>query len=134
MHSSCLTNLNLVLSTRKTLKATVQELGLPADGDVIDEMFKEADTAKTGAITFPMFLSMMSSRMMQVDTEENLKGAFKVFDPELTGYIDADTLKATLTKLGEPLTASEWDELASACVSGGKVDYMLFVNTLFSKK
>jgi Ca2+-binding EF-hand superfamily protein len=41
----------------------------------------------------------MSSRMMQVDTEENLKGAFKVFDPELTGFIDADQLKATLTKL-----------------------------------
>eukprot|EP00019_Armaparvus_languidus_P009313 CAMPEP_0168591210 /NCGR_PEP_ID=MMETSP0420-20121227/7004_1 /TAXON_ID=498008 /ORGANISM="Pessonella sp." /LENGTH=159 /DNA_ID=CAMNT_0008626969 /DNA_START=60 /DNA_END=539 /DNA_ORIENTATION=+ len=116
---------------KKTLKASVNELGVDAD---VDEMFKEADSGKTGAITFPMFLSMMSSRMMQVDSEDNLKGAFKVFDPELAGFIDAGLLKKQLTTLGEPLNGNEWEEFAAACVNGGQVDYQLFVNTVYSSK
>jgi Ca2+-binding EF-hand superfamily protein len=81
-----------------------------------------------------MFLSMMSSRIMQVDSEDNLSGAFKVFDPELSGYIDPSKLRTALTTLGEPLNNAEWDEFASACVKDNQVDYQMFVNTLFSKK
>merc|ERR1712000_748257 len=103
---------------KKTLKASVNELGVDAD---VDEMFKEADSGKTGAITFPMFLSMMSSRMMQVDSE-------------LAGLIDAGLLKKQLTTLGEPLNGNEWEEFAAACVNGGQVDYQLFVNTVYSSK
>ena len=61
----------------------LQELSLPHGVSDVQDMMNECDTSKTGAITFPMFLSMMSSRMMQVDSEENLSGAFKVFDPEV---------------------------------------------------
>jgi len=120
--------------SKEDLKTALLELGLPGDGTSVGDMFKEADTTKSGKITFPQFLSMMSSRMMQVDSEDNLIGAFKIFDPEITGYIDADKLKTALTTIGEPLTASEWDEVKDLCVKGGKVDYMLFVNTLFAKK
>ncbi len=81
-----------------------------------------------------MFLSMMSSRIMQVDSEDNLAGAFKVFDADLTGFIDPSKLRQALTTLGEPLTNAEWDEFAAACVKDNQVDYQMFVNALFSKK
>jgi hypothetical protein len=70
----------------------------------------------------------------QVDSEDNLKGAFKVFDPELAGFIDPTLLKQQLTTLGEPLTKTEWEEFAAVAVQGGKVDYQLFVNTVYSSK
>ena len=70
--------------SKEDLKAVLGELSLPNGSADVNEMMKECDTSNTGAITFPMFLSMMSSRMMQVDTEENLTGAFKVFDPEVS--------------------------------------------------
>mmetsp|Transcript_32992 Transcript_32992/g.80939 ORF Transcript_32992/g.80939 Transcript_32992/m.80939 type:complete len:166 (-) Transcript_32992:104-601(-) len=120
--------------SKSQLKKILAELGLKADAATVEEMFKEADSTKSGAVTFPMFLSMMSSRMMQVDSEDNLIGAFKIFDPEVTGYINSDKLKEALTTTGEPLTAAEWQELKDLCVKGGRVDYMLFVNTLFAKK
>jgi len=116
--------------SKDDIKKAVKELGV--DGDV-DEMFKEA-SAGSGSVTFPAFMSMMSSRLMQVDTADNLTGAFKIFDPDTTGYIDSDKLREKLTSLGEPLTASEWQEFKACCVQGGKADYMVFVNTLFSTK
>merc|ERR1711916_230628 len=75
------------------LKRICGELGLPNSGTDIDEMMKEVDSGKTGKVTFPMFLSMMSSRMMQVDSEDNLNGAFKIFDQEITGKIPEDRIK-----------------------------------------
>lgn len=119
---------------KNDLKTALGELGLPNGASDVQEMMKECDSSGTGAITFPMFLSMMSSRLMQVDTEENLTGAFKVFDPELSGYIDGEALRKELTTKGEPLTSAEWNELVSVAGKNGQIDYMVFVNTLFSKK
>jgi len=118
--------------TKDDLKLAVAEMGLPAGS--VEDMFKEADTTKSGNITFSQFLSLMSSRMMQVDLEDNLVGAFKIFDPEISGYISASKLQNSLTKMGEPLTPQEWLEFKESCIKGDQVDYMVFVNTLFAKK
>merc|ERR1711981_285786 len=124
----------VVKATRCQTQSHANELGLPNGSSDVAEMMKECDSSGTGAITFPMFLSMMSSRLTQVDTEENLTGAFKVFDPELSGYIDGEALRKDLTTKGEPLTSAEWNELVSVAGKNGQIDYMVFVNTLFSKK
>ena len=50
---------------------------------------------------------MMTKRMKQTSTEEKLTHAFKVFDPENTGFIATKELSEALTTLGNPLTQKE---------------------------
>lgn len=45
--------------------------------------------------------------ILKRDTEEMLVRAFKAFDPEGKGYIDAEELRSVLTSRGEPFTEEE---------------------------
>ena len=46
-----------------------------------------------GTIDFPEFLTMMSRKMKDTDSEEEILEAFRVFDKEGTGYISAAELR-----------------------------------------
>jgi Ca2+-binding EF-hand superfamily protein len=63
------------------------------------------------AIDFPEFLSLMSRKMRDTDTEEELIEAFKVFDHDGNGFISAAELRHVMTNLGEKLTDEEIDEM-----------------------
>ncbi len=51
---------------------------------------------------------MMSRKMQDTDTEEEIVEAFKVFDKDGNGYISAAELRHVMTNLGEKLTEEEW--------------------------
>lgn len=78
-----------------------------------------------GTIDFSEFLSMLARKKKEADTEEELKGAFKVFDKDNNGYISADELRHVMTNLGEKLTDEEVEEMIKeADVDGdGQVNY-----------
>jgi len=59
-----------------------------------------------GTIDFPEFLSLMARKMKDVDTEEELVEAFKVFDKDGNGFISAAELRHVMTNLSEKLTTS----------------------------
>ena len=79
----------------------------------------------SGSIEFPEFLTLMSRKMKEADSEEEIKEAFKVFDKDGNGFIGAAELRHVMTNLGEKLTDEEVDEMVrEADIDGdGQINY-----------
>lgn len=66
----------------------------------------------TGSVEFEDFLEVvMSKDLDEEDHELALKEAFKMFDRDGNGYIDADELRLCMMNLGEKLTLEEVEEM-----------------------
>jgi calmodulin len=78
---------------------------------------------------------MMSRKMHENDTEEEIVEAFKVFDKDGNGYISAAELRHVMTNLGEKLTDEECDEMIrEADIDGdGQINYGEFVKLMMTK-
>ena len=78
----------------------------------------------------PLFFSIQD-----VDSEEELREAFKVFDKDGNGFISAAELRHVMTNLGEKLSDAEVDEMIrEADVDGdGQVNYEEFVKMMVAK-
>ena len=76
-----------------------------------------------GKIDFEEFVMMMAKQ--QCLGPEELEQAFRMFDKDGDGFIDARELRHLLTNLGEKLSEQEVDEMiAEVDIDGdGKVDY-----------
>lgn len=120
--------------TTKELGTVMRSLGQnPTDAELHD-MINEVDAAESGTIDFPEFLSLMSRKMKDTDTEEELIEAFKVFDRDGNGFISAAEMRHVMTNLGEKLTDDEVDEMVrEADVDGdGSVNYEEFVKMMMA--
>lgn len=80
---------------------------------------------------------MMARKMQEVDVENDIREAFRVFDKENKGYITASELRHIMTNLGEKLSDDEADEmLMEADRDGdGQIDYegILFIVSLCTR-
>lgn len=56
-------------------------------------MINEVDADGNGTIDFPEFLTMMSRKMKDTESEEEIREAFKVFDKDGNGFISAAELR-----------------------------------------
>ena len=68
---------------------------------------------------------MMARKMKDSDSEDELREAFRVFDRDGNGFIDAAELRHVMVNLGEKLTDEEVDEMMrEGDVDGdGKINY-----------
>lgn len=113
-------------------------LGLNPSDSELHDLIAEADVNKDGSIDFnglyprlgflglaPQlticveFLNMMARTVKEVDNEEELKNAFKVFDKDGSGTISAIELRAVLQHLGENLTDDDLDEMLKMADKNG---------------
>lgn len=101
----------------KLLGTVLRSLGHTPANEEIDNYIVEFDPSETGVIDFPTFLTLMARRMREqfTDTEEELREAFRVFDRDGQGLINADELRRILTTLGDRMTHEEVDELMKEC-------------------
>merc|ERR1712046_539412 len=74
----------------------------------------------------------MAKKMKDTDSEEEIKEAFKVFDKDGNGFINAAELRYVMTNLGEKLSDEEVDEMVNETdVDGdGQVNYEEFVKLM----
>jgi len=97
--------------TTKELSTVMRSLGQnPTDAEVQD-MINEVDVDGSGAIEFPEFCVMMVKKMQETDTENEIREAYRVFDKERTGVIDASEMRLILSNLPEKLSDEEIDEM-----------------------
>merc|ERR1711893_96789 len=109
-----------------------RSIGQNPTEDEILEMVMESDLNGDGTIDFQEFLEMMKRKSSETDQLESLKEAFKIFDKNRNGYIEAKELKSVTTTLGEKLSEAEFLEFwAEADVNNdGKLDYNEFIKMM----
>lgn len=58
-------------------------------------------------INFTMFLTMMSERLFEFDTEAELGEAFECFDEDDTGSVKVDEMRKWMSEVGERMDPHE---------------------------
>ncbi|XP_069114950.1 calmodulin-like [Argopecten irradians] len=101
----------------------------------LQDMISDVDKGGNGTIDFPEFLVMMTHKMQEEDSEEELVEAFKVFDKDGQGLISSAELRHVMTNLGEKLTDEEVDEMMreAALDNEGHISYEEFAKMMMSK-
>lgn len=112
----------------KELKVAMRALGFEPRREELRELLSAAAGASGGGgnnnigaggsggdeivvITYPQFLQLMSRKMTQRDTREEILKAFRLFDDDETGKISFKNLKRVAMELGENMTDAELQEM-----------------------
>ncbi|XP_052010907.1 uncharacterized protein LOC127663385 [Xyrauchen texanus] len=95
----------------KELKVAMRALGFEPKKEEIKKMISDIDKEGSGAINFNDFLSMMTQKMSEKDSKEEILKAFRLFDDDCTGKISFKNLKRVAKELGENLTDEELQEM-----------------------
>lgn len=119
--------------TTKELLPVLRSIGQNPTEDEILGLVIEYDVNGDGTIDFDEFIEMMTKHTQEtVDQTAEMREAFKIFDRDGNGYIDLKELKTVITRMGEPLSDKEAEEIFRvADLNGdGKLDYDEFVQMI----
>lgn len=89
----------------------MRALGFEPKKEEIKKMIADIDKDGSGTIDFEEFLQMMTAKMGERDSREEIMKAFKLFDDDNTGFITLKNLKRVAKELGENLTDEELQEM-----------------------
>lgn len=95
----------------KELKVAMRALGFEPNKDEIKKMIADIDKDGNGTIDFEEFLAMMTAKMGERDSREEIMKAFRLFDDDETGKISFKNLKRVAKELGENMTDEELQEM-----------------------
>ncbi|XP_037686886.1 calmodulin-1-like [Choloepus didactylus] len=121
--------------TTKELGTVTWAVGQNPTEAQLQDIINEVDADGNGTIDFLGFLTMMSRKMKDTDSKEEIREAFHVFDEDGNEYISAAELHHVMTNLGKKLTDKEVDErIRKADIGGdGQVNYEEFVQMMTAK-
>jgi len=71
----------------KELKVAMRALGFEPKKEEIKKMISDIDKDGSGTIDFTEFLEMMTSKMSEKDSREEILKAFRLFDDDETGKV-----------------------------------------------
>ncbi|KAJ8379245.1 hypothetical protein SKAU_G00000230 [Synaphobranchus kaupii] len=104
------------------LKETYAQLGkLNAKDEELEEMLSEGK----GPINFTVFLSLFGEKLNGTDPEDTILAAFKLFDPNGTGFVNKDEFRRLLMNQADKFTSEEVDQAFSVAPIdvSGNIDY-----------
>ena len=98
------------ISVQELLNA-MRSLGFDTKNPAIFQMIADMDEDGNGEIEFEEFLDMMTARISDRNTKEDLERVFKLFDDKRTGQITVDNLRRVAKELGEDIPEEELKEI-----------------------
>ncbi|KAK2901865.1 hypothetical protein Q8A73_011611 [Channa argus] len=107
---------------KQDLKETYAQLGkLNVNDEELEEMLNEGK----GPINFTVFLSLFGEKLNGTDPEDTILAAFKLFDPNGTGFVNKDEFRRLLMNQADKFTSEEVDQaFALAPIDPtGNIDY-----------
>ena len=95
----------------KELKVALRALGFEPKKEEIKKMIADIDKDGSGTIDFNEFLDMMTAKMSEKDSREEILKAFRLFDDDETGKISLKNLRRVAKEIGENMTDEELQEM-----------------------
>jgi len=89
---------NATVIDKETLKSAMRELGLKPTDEEVTQMIKDADPSGSGKVTFNSFYSMMTEKISQIDSPNELRTAFECYDTAGKGFISQDQFRAIMAE------------------------------------
>ena len=86
----------------KELKVAMRALGFEPKKEEIKKMISDIDKDGSGTIDFSEFLEMMTAKMSEKDSREEILKAFRLFDDDETGKISFKNLKRVAKEVRLP--------------------------------
>ena len=110
----------------------MKALGQDTSDEELEEMIKEVDEKKTEKIALPEFLMLISRKVQDIDEQEELRQAFKIFDRDNKNFISTTELHYVMNNIGEKLSEMEVNDMIKEADPNntGHVDYHSFVKML----
>merc|ERR1712216_453926 len=81
------------------LTSAMKSLGFDVKHAVVFQMIAELDADGSGEIEFEEFLDMMTARISDKNSREDIERVFKLFDSDRTGEVSLDNMKRVLKNL-----------------------------------
>lgn len=119
----------------KELKDAMNSLGLEARNQTIYQMILDMDADGSGDINFEEFLNLMTAKMSDRDTREDIRKVFRLFDEENAGVVTIRNLRKVAKELGETMEDTELMEMIERADSDGdgNVTFEDFYNIMTKK-
>jgi len=113
----------------------MNSLGLEARNQTIYQMILDMDADGSGDIEFDEFLNLMTAKMSDRDTREDIRKVFRLFDEENAGVISIRNLRRIAKELGETMSDNELLEMIERADSDGdgNVSFEDFYNIMTKK-
>merc|ERR1712232_1189735 len=95
----------------RELKAAMRALGFEVKNEELKKMVTDVDNDGNGTIEFGEFLAMMTGKMGEKDTREDIEKVFKLFDDDSTNKISFRNLCRVAEELGESVDDEELQDM-----------------------
>ena len=95
----------------KELQVALRALGFDSKKEKVRKMIADIDLDGSGTIDFEEFVEMMTGKMGDRDSPDEIRRVFKLFDDDETGRISFRNLKRVARELGENMTDEELQEM-----------------------
>ncbi len=89
----------------------MRALGFEVKNDELKKMVSDVDTDGSGQIEFAEFLAMMTGKMGEKDSREDIEKVFKLFDDDNTNKISFRNLARVAEELGENIDDEELQDM-----------------------
>merc|ERR1712057_74931 len=95
----------------RELKAAMRALGFEVKNEELKKMVSDVDNDGNGTIEFAEFLAMMTGKMGEKDSREDIEKVFKLFDNDSTNKITFANLARVAEELGETIDDEELQDM-----------------------
>ncbi|KAL3316603.1 Centrin-1 [Cichlidogyrus casuarinus] len=114
------------------LKIPLRALGFEPTKDDMRKIRQQYDNEGKGVIDFSGFLSLMTLKMLEKESEEDICKAFQMFDCSNQGRITLNDLKKVAKIVGEKMTDEELQEMIDEADRNGDgvIDQVEFIRIM----